>query len=105
MVDIRDEERVAEAVHEAAEKSGGIDILINKASYPGGTASAPATTSTTLLPIPRPAYEQTGAPPRVLLWDRRWHPSRPERRPAVPPIKARRRPGSSLSPSAGRKCL
>jgi hypothetical protein len=52
MVDIRDEEGVAEAVHEAADKSGGIDILINKASYPGGTASAPATTSTTLLPIP-----------------------------------------------------
>jgi hypothetical protein len=44
-------------------------------------------------------------PPRVLLWDRRWHPSRPERRPAVPPIKVRRRPGSSLSPSAGRRCL
>ena len=63
MVDIRDEERVAEAVHEAAEKSGGIDILINKASYPGGTASAPATTSTTLLPIPRAGIRADRRPP------------------------------------------
>ena len=32
VVDIRDEERVAEAVREAADKFGGIDILINNAS-------------------------------------------------------------------------
>jgi len=32
MVDIRDEERVAEAVGETADKFGGIDILINNAS-------------------------------------------------------------------------
>jgi citronellol/citronellal dehydrogenase len=32
MVDIRDEERVAEAVRETADKFGGIDILINNAS-------------------------------------------------------------------------
>ena len=31
MVDIGDEERVAEAVRETADKSGGIDILINNA--------------------------------------------------------------------------
>jgi citronellol/citronellal dehydrogenase len=32
VVDIRDEERVAEAVRDAADKFGGIDILINNAS-------------------------------------------------------------------------
>ena len=32
VIDIRDEERVAEAVREAADKFGGIDILINNAS-------------------------------------------------------------------------
>ena len=32
VVDIRDEERVAEAIREAADKFGGIDILINNAS-------------------------------------------------------------------------
>jgi citronellol/citronellal dehydrogenase len=32
VVDIRDEERVADAVREAADKFGGIDILINNAS-------------------------------------------------------------------------
>ena len=36
-------------------------------------------------------------PLECCLWDRRWHPSRAERRPAVPPIKVRRRSGSSLS--------
>jgi NAD(P)-dependent dehydrogenase (short-subunit alcohol dehydrogenase family) len=36
MVDIRDEERVAEAVRETADKFGGIDILINGPSYSGG---------------------------------------------------------------------
>jgi hypothetical protein len=32
VVDIRDKERVAEAIREAADKFGGIDILINNAS-------------------------------------------------------------------------
>jgi hypothetical protein len=36
MVDIRDEERVAEAVHETADKFSDIDILINRPSYSGG---------------------------------------------------------------------
>jgi NAD(P)-dependent dehydrogenase (short-subunit alcohol dehydrogenase family) len=79
MMDIRDEERVAGAVHETADKFGGIDILINKASYSAGTASAPATTSTTLLPIPRTGIRADRRPPRVLLGDGRWHRSRAER--------------------------
>ena len=36
MADIRDEERTAEAVHETADKFGGIEILINRPSYSGG---------------------------------------------------------------------
>jgi hypothetical protein len=40
MVDIRDEERVAGAVHEAADKFGGIDILINKPCYSAGAGEA-----------------------------------------------------------------
>jgi len=75
MMDIWDEERVAEAVHETADKFGGIDILINKASYSAGTASAPAT----LLPIPPTGIRADRRPPRGLLWDRRWHRSRAER--------------------------
>jgi hypothetical protein len=68
------------------------------------TRSATTTRSQRLCCRSANRHTNRPVPPRV-LWDRRWHPSRAERRPAVPPIKVRRRPGSSLSPSAGRRCL
>ena len=105
MVDIRDEERVAEAVHETADKFGGIDILINRPSYSAGGRLLRRQRPQRLCCRSADRHTSRPAPPRVLFWDRRWHPSRAERRPAVPPIKVSRRPGSSLSPSAGRRCL
>jgi hypothetical protein len=105
MVDIRDEERVAEAVRETADKFGGIDILINRPSYSGGHGFCAGDDLNESVADPPTGVRADRRPPRSLLWDRRWHPSRAERRPAVPPIKVRRHPGSSLSPSAGRRCL
>jgi hypothetical protein len=105
VVDIRDEERVAEAVRETADKFGGIDILINRPSYSGGHGFCAGDDLNEFVADPPTGVRADRRPPRALLWDRRWHPSRAERRPAVPPIKVRRHPGSSLSPSAGRRCL